>query len=99
MLTEPLIERNPTTGELEPKLATEWTSDDDTKWTLKLREGVMFHHGREFEAKDGVYTLERLLKNLRGRQPEMNFNNIDVISKISGEALQQFLAQRESDNS
>lgn len=62
-ITEPLIERNPTTGELEPKLATEWTSDDDTTWTLSLREGVKFHDGSDFTAEDAAATIDRAVNS------------------------------------
>ncbi|WP_286161214.1 ABC transporter substrate-binding protein [Arthrobacter sp. MYb213] len=62
-ITEPLIERNPTSGELEPKLATEWSSDDDTTWTLKLREGVKFHDGSDFTAEDAAATIERAVNS------------------------------------
>ncbi|MDO2934711.1 ABC transporter substrate-binding protein [Paeniglutamicibacter sulfureus] len=65
-ITEPLIERNPTTGELEPKLATEWTSTDDTIWTLKLREGVKFHDGSEFTAEDAAATIDRAVNGKLG---------------------------------
>jgi len=35
-------------GELEPKLATEWSSSSDAKvWTFKIRKGVQFHNGKE----------------------------------------------------
>ena len=49
-------------GNLLPGLATGYeVSDDDRAVTFTLREGVRFHHGREFEARDVVYTFERLL--------------------------------------
>ena len=49
-------------GNLLPGLATDYSvSDDYLSVDFTLREGVMFHHGREFEAKDVVYTFERLL--------------------------------------
>lgn len=62
-ITEPLIERNPTTGDLEPKLATEWSSEDDTTWTLKLREGVKFHDGSDFTAEDAAATIDRAVNS------------------------------------
>ncbi|WP_339115103.1 ABC transporter substrate-binding protein [Thioclava sp. GXIMD2076] len=48
---------------LIPGLATEWTTDDTdkTKWTFKLREGVKFHDGSEFNADAVVWNLDKLL--------------------------------------
>jgi peptide/nickel transport system substrate-binding protein len=49
-------------GKLQPGLATSYEVSPDSKSvTFKLRQDVIFHHGREFEAKDVVYTFERLL--------------------------------------
>lgn len=65
-ITEPLVERNPSTGELEPKLATEWSSEDDTEWTFTLREGVTFHDGSDFTAEDAAHTIERAVNSKLG---------------------------------
>jgi peptide/nickel transport system substrate-binding protein len=47
---------------LEPGLATKYEiAPDKLSVTFSLRHGVMFHHGREFEAKDVVFTLNRIL--------------------------------------
>jgi peptide/nickel transport system substrate-binding protein len=47
---------------LQPSLATEWTpSEDGLTWTLKLREGVTFNHGKVFNADDVVFTINRLI--------------------------------------
>ncbi|MCB8890274.1 ABC transporter substrate-binding protein [Vreelandella malpeensis] len=46
--------------EFEPRLATEWEQTDDTHTRFTLREGVTFHSGNEFTAKDVVWTIERL---------------------------------------
>ena len=57
---EPLIDKDPETGELVPCLATEWSWDDDTHLRVKLREGVKFHNGEDFTAEDVMVTLERI---------------------------------------
>jgi peptide/nickel transport system substrate-binding protein len=45
-----------------PELATEWSaSADNLTWTFKLRKGVKFHSGKDFTAKDVVYTFKRML--------------------------------------
>lgn len=58
-VTEPLVERNPTSGDLEPMLATEWEQTGDTEWTFTLREGVTFHDGEAFDAEAAAHSIER----------------------------------------
>lgn len=46
--------------EPQPELAESWEFSDDKKTlVLHLREGVLFHNGREFVADDVVFSLER----------------------------------------
>lgn len=56
---DPLVSRdaklNPT-----PSLATEWRLIDDLTWEFKLRQGVTFHDGSPFSAKDVVYSFKRI---------------------------------------
>lgn len=58
----PLIRVNRVTGELEPWLATSWTSSsaDGRVWTLKLRPGVVFSDGAPFSAADVQFTFQVL---------------------------------------
>ena len=45
-----------------PSIAKSWeASRDGLVWTFHLRQGVKFHHGREVNADDFVYTFTRLL--------------------------------------
>ena len=49
-------------GSLKPMLAESWEASSDlTSYTFNLREGVKFHHGKEFKAEDVVYTFKRLI--------------------------------------
>ncbi len=45
-----------------PGLATEWSVDEDTRtrWTFKLREGVIFHDGSEFDAGVAAWNFDRI---------------------------------------
>lgn len=59
-LFETLINFGPQDTEIEPGLATEWKqSTDGLTHTLKLRQGVKFHDGTDFNADAVVYNIER----------------------------------------
>ncbi len=47
-----------------PGLATEWavSPSDNTKWIFKLRPGVKFHDGSDFNADAVVWNVEKVLK-------------------------------------
>lgn len=81
-VTEPLIERNPKTGALEPKLATEWKATTDTEWTLKLREGVKFQDGTAFNAEAAAFTINRAVNSKLGCNVEgYVFGDADLVVK------------------
>jgi len=57
---ETLINFGEQDTELQPGLATEWeNSDDGLVYTFKLREGVKFHDGTDFNAEAVVYNFNR----------------------------------------
>ncbi len=58
-ITEALTEREPSTGRLEPALATKWTRDSATSWTFTLRRGVTFHDGSPFTAAAAAFSIKR----------------------------------------
>ncbi|WP_218048657.1 ABC transporter substrate-binding protein [Curvivirga aplysinae] len=58
---EPLLMRD-MTGKIIPTLATEWAATDNPSvWEFKLREGVKFHNGEDFNADDVVFSIKRAL--------------------------------------
>jgi peptide/nickel transport system substrate-binding protein len=61
-LYEPLIIRDHT-GKQMPALATSWAiTADPNVWEFKLRQGVKFHDGADFDADDVVFSLERAMQ-------------------------------------
>ncbi|MHA6616598.1 ABC transporter substrate-binding protein [Pseudonocardia sp. DLS-67] len=62
-ITEPLAERNPATGGLEPLLATSWTQTSPTMWTFTLREGVTFSDGTPFDAAAAAFSIDRAVNS------------------------------------
>jgi peptide/nickel transport system substrate-binding protein len=57
---EGLTRYKPGTTEVEPSLATQWTtSEDGLEWTFTLRDGVTFHDGEPFDAEAVVWNFNR----------------------------------------
>ncbi len=56
---ESLLSRG-TDGSLQPRLATEYKSINDTTWEFKLRQGVKFQDGTPFNAEAVKFSIERL---------------------------------------
>ena len=54
-----LAVRDLKTRKVGPNLATSWKAIDDTTWEVKLRQGVKFHDGTPFTAKDVKATFDR----------------------------------------
>jgi peptide/nickel transport system substrate-binding protein len=62
-ITEPLIEREPDTGELQPLLSTGWRQTSPTEWTFDIRKGVTFSDGSPFTATDAAFAIDRAVNS------------------------------------
>ncbi|MBI3964813.1 MAG: hypothetical protein HY329_04175, partial [Chloroflexi bacterium] len=69
LIQETLVGRDADTMKLVPALATSWQSQGPNIWELKLRQGVKFHNGEEFNAEAVKFSLER------GLHPSLNTGN------------------------
>lgn len=61
LMCETLLIRDPRTMELKPHLATSWRNVNPTTWEFKLRPGVKYHDGEDFNAECVKFSIERAL--------------------------------------
>lgn len=89
-LLDPLFYQGPG-GSMSPGLATEAHPNTDfTVWTLKLRDGVVWHDGKPFTADDVVYTIRASWGDKSGLNyslysPIIDFNRVRKIDKLTVE--------------
>ena len=74
-----LTELDPS-GKVKPDLAESWTASEDLKtWTFKLRQGVKFHDGREFDSEDAKASIARVMDRATGSTARVNFDIVESI--------------------
>lgn len=54
---QPLAAIRWTADSVEPLLAESWETEDETVWTINLRQGVTWHDGEAFTADDVVFSF------------------------------------------
>jgi peptide/nickel transport system substrate-binding protein len=77
-----LAARDLKTGKVGPSLATSWRNLDDTTWEVKLRQGVKFHDGSPFTARDVKATFDRVLNpelKLTARGNHAKIKSVEVV--------------------
>jgi len=77
-----LAVRDLKTRKVGPNLATSWKSIDDTTWEVKLRQGVKFHDGTPFTAKDVKATFDRVLdptKKMTARGNHAKIKTVEIV--------------------
>jgi peptide/nickel transport system substrate-binding protein len=62
-ITEPLVERDPNTGDLQPLLSTGWRQTSPNQWTFDVRKGVTFSDGSPFTAADAAFSIDRAVNS------------------------------------
>ncbi len=71
------------TGEILPLLAVDWSaSEDETLWTLQLREGVLFHDGSPFTADDVAAHYNRVLDPVQNAAGRATLSVIDRVVAV-----------------
>lgn len=82
----------------QPELATSWKSSDDLKtWTFELRQGVKFHHGKDFTADDVTFTYKRLLDPETASSARTILSFVDGLEKTGDHTVVFHLKQANAD--
>jgi peptide/nickel transport system substrate-binding protein len=74
--------------EVQPALATEWEKLDELTWEFKLREGVKFHDGTDFNAEAVKRTIERVLDPEVASPRKKLFEMISEITIVDDHTIQ-----------
>ena len=81
-----------------PSLATEATPSEQAKvWNIKLRQGVKFHHGSEFNAEDVIYTMNRWFDPAVGSGLANLFKQVDKVEAVGRYEVKISLKMRDPD--
>jgi peptide/nickel transport system substrate-binding protein len=83
-----LARRSVRSGQLahDPGLATSWTTVNATTWEFKLRPGVKFHNGEEFNAEAVKFSIERVLnldQKARWRWAFADIERVEVVDPLT----------------
>lgn len=83
-----LVRRFVKDGQLahEPGLATSWTAVSPTTWEFKLRRGVKFHNGEDFDAEAVKFSIERVLnpeQKARWRWAFADIERVEVVDPLT----------------
>ncbi len=86
MVYDPLIRWNKELG-FDGRLAKSWERVDDNTMRFHLREGVKFHSGNDFTAKDVVWTVERLKKSADFKAIFAPFSEVKAVDDYTVELV------------
>ena len=90
LIFEPLIQVD-TNFKAIPCLAQEWSNLDDTTYIIKLNKDAKWSDGKEFTAKDVVFTVEGLKNNKVKSIYKSNVENIDNIEILDDKSIKIYL--------
>ncbi len=85
-ICEHLVDRDPS-GKLIPSLATSWRLINETTWQFKLRKGVEFHNGEEFNSKTVKFSMDRIIDPNRKSPQKHWFESIDHVDVVDDYAV------------
>lgn len=88
-----LLDMDPKTLELKPRLASEWKWEDDKTLAVKLRSGVTFHDGQKLTAEDVKFSVFRFKDDKVGSPFRGRMASVSAIDVVSDSELKIRLSQ------
>jgi peptide/nickel transport system substrate-binding protein len=83
-------------GSVNPALSSDWTiSGDGLTYLFTLREGVKFHDGADFTAKDVKFSLDRARAESSTNAQKQLFANIDSVNVLDDYTVEIVLSTRD----
>lgn len=79
---------------LVPVLATSWEFRPPNTWRFKLRQGVKFHNGVPFTAKDVKYTFDRIATHDGGGTPGLQVKGNVIVDDYTIDVTPSFPNKR-----
>nr|WP_106782844.1 nickel ABC transporter substrate-binding protein [Lysinibacillus timonensis] len=77
-ITETLVRLDEENLTVEPWLAESWEGEDGQHWTIKLREDVTFHNGKQMDAAAVKASLDRALQESVAIQNALKIEKIEA---------------------
>ncbi len=94
---ENLVDVDPDYNEI-PRLAESWTPEQGGKvWVFNLRQGVRWHHGREFEAEDVLHTFRQILGDDFGSPGKAVYGRIEALDAPDASTVRFTLVDANAD--
>ena len=87
MIYQPLVTYGPNM-ELWPQLAESWEQAGERTWVFKIRQGVKWHNGREFEIEDVTFSYDRIMDEATGSIARDWMANLESYEALDKETLQ-----------
>jgi peptide/nickel transport system substrate-binding protein len=84
-ITEPLTNIEPEKGTVAPWLAESWEQVDDLTWRIKLKSGVTFQDGADFNAEAVAKSIDRLMNPNLTCDSRSKFGDVKLTPKAIDE--------------
>ena len=81
-------------NQVVPGLAESWDYDETTyTYTFHIRDGIRWHDGEPFTAKDVQFTIEAIMDPDNGSENAPNYENVEEITVVDDQTISFRLAE------